>query len=320
MPQQQAPARAAALDPQIRVFAQRLLEAYAAEPVPADVVERRRIAEHVRETWSAGGPEMAETRELTVAGLRVRLHRPSDAPDLPVLLYVHGGGWVLFSIDTHDRLMREYAARAGVAVIGVDYSLSPEAKFPTALNEIGTVLDWVEANGADYGLDPSRMLIGGDSVGANMAVAACLARRDQGKPALAGMVLSYGAFAPECTESYGLYSGPDYILEGTEMDAYWADYVEHPDQLAKPLVAPLKADLHDMPPAFVAVAECDVLADCNRAFAAKLRAAGVPVEEVTYPGATHSFLEAVSIAPLADRALGDQSRWIVQRCKAGAGD
>jgi acetyl esterase len=134
------------------------------------------------------------------------------------------------------------------------------------------------------------------------------------------MVLSYGAFAPECTESYGLYSGPDYILEGTEMDAYWADYVTHPDQLADPLVAPLKADLHDMPPAFVAVAECDVLADCNRAFAAKLRSAGVPVEEVTYPGATHSFLEAVSIAPLADRALADQSRWIAQRCKAGAGD
>jgi acetyl esterase len=320
MSEQQAPGQAAALDPQIRVFAQGLLEAYAAQPVPANVIERRRIAEHVRETWCAGGPVMAETRDLHVAGLRVRIHRPTDARDLPVMLYVHGGGWVLFSIDTHDRLMREYAARAGVAVIGVDYSLSPEAKFPTALNQIGTVLDWIEANGAELGLDPSRMLIGGDSVGANMSVAACLARRDQGKRALAGMVLSYGAFAPECTESYGLYSGPDYILEGTEMDAYWADYVTHPDQLADPLVAPLKADLHDMPPAFVAVAECDVLADCNRAFAAKLRSAGVPVEEVTYPGATHSFLEAVSIAPLADRALADQSRWIAQRCKAGAGD
>lgn len=306
---------AIALDPQIREFARRLNAAYAELSAPADVTERRRNAERVRETWRAGGPEMAETRDMTVHGLRLRLHRPALQEGLPVMLYVHGGGWVLFSIDTHDRLMREYAARAGVAVIGIDYSLSPEAKFPVALDEIGGVLDWIEANGDDLGVDPGRLLIGGDSVGANLSVAACLARRAQGKRRLAGMMLSYGAFDPAWTESYRLYSGPDFTLEAPEMDTFWEAYTDDASQLDDPLVAPLKADLHDLPPAFVAVAECDVLADCNHTFAAKLRDAGVPVEEVTYEGATHSFLEAVSIAPLADRALADQARWIAERVR-----
>lgn len=302
------------IDVQVREFARRLNEAYAAHGPARDVADRRRIAESVRETWRSGGPEMVESRDVTVAGVRLRLHRPSAAQDCPVMLYIHGGGWVLFSVDTHDRLMREYASRAGVAVLGIDYSLSPEAKFPVALNEVCAALDWIEAGGAGPGVDAGRILIGGDSAGANLAVAACLKRRDDGRAPLAGMMLSYGAFDPAPTDSYGLYSGPDYTLEALEMDAFWAAYTDDPAQLDDPLVAPLRADLHNLPPAFVAIAECDILADSNRAFAAKLRQAGVPVEDVTYAGATHSFLEAVSIAPLAAQALDDQARWIAERC------
>jgi acetyl esterase len=301
------------IDPQIREFARRLNEAYASHGPAADVVDRRRIAELVREAWRTGGPEMAETRELSVAGMRLRLHRPTLKPDCPVMLYVHGGGWVLFSMDTHDRLMREYAARAGIAVIGIDYSLSPEAKFPVALDEVSAALDWIEAEGGDLGLDPTRILVGGDSVGANLAAAACLRRRDRGLPKLSGMLLSYGAFDPGPTASYERYSGPDYTLEALEMDAFWSAYIVDPEQLADPLVAPLRGELHELPPAFLAVAECDILADSSYAFADKLSKAGVPAEVVTYHGATHSFLEAVSIAPLASRALDDQARWIESR-------
>lgn len=308
----------AEIDPQIREFARRLNEAYATHGAAADIADRRRIAEIVRETWRSGGPVMAETRDLDVAGVRVRLHRPTAARDCPVMLYVHGGGWVLFSVDTHDRLMREYAARAGITVIGIDYSLSPEAKFPVALDEVGAVLAWIEGNAATLGVDPARILIGGDSAGANLAVAACLKRREQGLGKLAGMLLSYGAFDPAPTASYDRYSGPDYTLESLEMDAFWAAYTLGPAQLADPLVAPLRAELHDLPPAFLAIAECDILADSNRAFAAKLQEAGVAVKAVTYKGATHSFLEAVSIAPLAAQALDDQAHWIRERCKANA--
>lgn len=307
------PQRAHALDPQVGEFVRRINAGYASQGEPSDMAHRRRIAEAVREPWRSGGPVMAETREMNPAGVRLRLHRPVADAVLPVLLYIHGGGWTVFSIDSHDRLMREYAARAGIAVIGIDYSLSPEHKFPTALNEIVAVLDWIEDQAGSLGIDPACIFVGGDSAGANMAVAACLRRRDAGRPALAGMVLNYGAFDAAPTDSYTLYGGPDYPLSPAEMDGFWMNYVEDEGQLTDPLVAPLRAELHDLPPAFVATAQCDILAGCSAAFADKLRRAGGAVTEVNYEGAAHSFLEAVSIAPLAGRALDDQAAWLRER-------
>lgn len=303
-----------ALDPQIAEFVRRINAGYAAHGEPADMAYRRRIAESVREPWRSGGPAMAETDDLALDGIRLRLHKPVPGEALPVMVYVHGGGWTVFSIDSHDRLMREYAARAGIAVLGIEYSLSPEARFPVALDEIGRVLDWLPGQAEALGIDPERILIGGDSAGANMAVAACLRRRDAGRPRLAGMLLNYGAFDAAPTESYARYGGPDYPLSPDEMDGFWANYVEDEAQLTDPLVAPLRARLEDLPPAFVAVAECDILAGCSHAFADKMRAAGGEVTEMTYEGAAHSFLEAVSIAPLASRALDDQARWLRERC------
>ncbi|WP_217429783.1 alpha/beta hydrolase [Sphingomonas bacterium] len=300
------------VDPDIRRFVDLVNAAYAEHATgdPADLAGRRRIAERVRERWRAGGPAMHEVRDFAAAGLRMRLYLPKAQPRLPAMIYVHGGGWTLFSIDTHDRLMREYAARAGVAVIGFDYSLSPEHKYPVALEEVAGGIDWVLGDADRLGIDPARVLIGGDSAGANLSVTASLLRRERGRPPLAGMVLNYGAFDPEPTESYDRYGGAAFPLSVDEMDDFWANYVTAPAQLRDPLVAPLRADLAGLPPTFVAIAECDILAGCNRAFAHKLAAAGVAVEAITYRGATHSFLEAVSIAPLAARAIEDQATWI----------
>ena len=299
-------------DPDIRRFVDAINAAYAEHGAPtgASMATRRTVAERVRAPWREGGPIMAESQEIDMGGVRLRLHRPVADATLPVLLYVHGGGWTLFSIDTHDRLMREYAARSGVAVLGIDYSLSPENKFPVALEECAAALDWIEAQGDALNLDVTRVLIGGDSAGANLSVASCLLQRQRGRPLPAAMLLNYGAFAPERTPGYARFGAGDYSLEADEMDAFWASYVDGPEQLADPLVAPLRADLTGLPPAFLAIAECDILADCNDAFARKLKDAGVPTRAVTYRGATHSFLEAVSIAPLANRALDDQAAWI----------
>ena len=298
-------------DPEIRRFVDAINAAYVEHGAPAGatMATRRQVAERVRKPWREGGPIMADTREMDMGGVRLRLHRPVADQKLPVLLYIHGGGWTLFSIDTHDRLMREYAARAGIAVIGIDYSLSPESKFPVALEEGAAALDWIESQADALGLDADRVLIGGDSAGANLSVAACLLQRQRGRPLPIAMLLNYGAFAPERTPSYARF-GDDYSLESDEMDAFWASYVDGPEQLADPLVAPLRADLTGLPPAFLAIAECDILADCNDAFARKLEEAGVPTVAVTYRGATHSFLEAVSFAPLAIRAFDEQSAWI----------
>lgn len=314
MPNDIEPGRTDPLDRDIRRFVDTISATYASLAGDAShgMAARREVAERVRLEWRSGGPVMAETRELRMGALRLRLHRPTLSPALPVMLYIHGGGWTVFSIDTHDRLMREYAARAGIAVIGIDYSLSPENKFPKALEEIVAALEWIEIHAADLQVDARRMILGGDSAGANLAVAASLLRRDCGMPALSGMVLNYGAFSPEATESYRRFNGPAFPLEAAEMDDFWANYVESPDDLSNPLVAPLRADLHGLPPAFLAIAECDILADCNHAMAEKLAAAGVPVRAETYRGAAHSFLEAVSIAPLAGQALDDQATWIAE--------
>lgn len=300
------------VDPDIRRFVDAINAAYVAHAAPpgSDMATRRSVAERVRKPWREGGPIMAESVDMNMDGIRLRLHRPVAEAKLPVMLYIHGGGWTLFSIDTHDRLMREYAARAGIAVIGIDYSLSPEHKFPVALNECSAALDWIAANAARLGLDAERVLIGGDSAGANLSVTTCLLRRDAGKALPAAMLLNYGAFAPEHTPSYARFGQGDYSLEADEMDVFWDNYVAEPAQLDDPLVAPLRADLTGLPPAFLAIAECDILADCNHSFAARLTEARVATECHVYAGATHSFLEAMSIAPLAARALDDQAAWI----------
>lgn len=299
-------------DPDIRRFVDAINAAYAEHGAPADasMATRRAVAERVRRPWREGGPIMAESREMDMGGVRLRLHRPVADEKLPVLLYIHGGGWTLFSIDTHDRLMREYASRAEIAVLGIDYSLSPESKFPVALEECAAALDWIASQADALNLDADRVLIGGDSAGANLSVATCLLQRQRGRPLPAAMLLNYGAFAPEHAPSYARFGAGDYSLEADEMDAFWASYVDGSDQLADPLVAPLRADLTGLPPAFLAIAECDILADCNDAFARKLEEADVATRAVTYRGATHSFLEAVSIAPLAGRALDEQAAWI----------
>lgn len=299
-------------DPDIRRFVDAINAAYLehAAPAGASMAARRQVAERVRAPWREGGPIMATSSEIDMGGVRLRLHRPVASKKLPVMLYIHGGGWTLFSIDTHDRLMREYAARAGIAVLGIDYSLSPESKFPVALEECAAALDWIAAQAGALSLDTDRVLIGGDSAGANLSVATCLLQRQRGARLPIAMLLNYGAFAPEHLPSYARFGAGDYSLDADEMDAFWAAYVDSPEQLADPLVAPLRADLADLPPAFLAIAECDILADCGDAFVRKLEEAGVPTCAVTYRGATHSFLEAVSIAPLADRALDEQATWI----------
>lgn len=300
------------LDPGVRRFMNGVNQAYAAHPDLAtlSLARRRVIAEGIREPWRAGGPVMAETLDLTEAGVRLRLHRPTDRRNLPVLLYVHGGGWTLFSIDTHDRLMREYAARAGVTVVGIDYSLSPEAKFPVALDEVVGAIEAVRGQAGELGVDATRFALGGDSAGANLAVTACLRLRERGVPLPQALLLNYGAFAPERCGSYDRFDGPAYFLEIDEMDAFWSNYVNDRAELLNPLVTPMRADLRGLPPAFLAIAECDILADCNHAFADRLTAAGVPVEAVNYPGATHSFLEAVSVSLLANRAFDDQAAFL----------
>lgn len=311
------------LDADVRRFIRGIGEAMARQGDAAGATpdERRAFAENARAPWRQGGPQMAETQDLEAptrhGRVRVRIHRP-ERGELPALVYLHGGGWTVFSIDTHDRVMREYADRAGCCVVGVDYALSPERRFPVALEQVADVVDWLSGSGAALGLDASRLAIGGDSAGANLSVATSLLRRDAGLPPLRGMLLNYGAFVARCSEdSCRRYGGPAYMLGCEEMTGYWRTYVRSDDELQNPLVCPLLARLAGLPPAFLAIAECDILAEQGGEMAGRLRSAGVPVQSVVYRGASHSFIEAMSIAEVSRRALSDASGWLGRVLGAG---
>jgi acetyl esterase len=316
------------LDPEIRHFIGTLSAKVAAYPgfESAQVPQQRRWMEEARAPWRQGGPDMLESRELTLptrhGPVRVRIHRPRDGL-LPGLVYLHGGGWTLFSIDTHDRVMREYAARADCCVIGIDYALSPEQKFPVPLEQVVDVVDWLAERGHELGIDAARLAIGGDSAGGNLSVAACLVRRDQAsRPPVRAMLINYGAFVTHCSaDACRRYGGPEYMLGCEEMSQYWRNYLRGDADAVDPLACPLLASLRGLPPAFFAIAECDILAEQNFAMARRLQEQGVSAHSVVYPGASHSFIEAMSVAAVSNRALADASAWlgrVLRRAGPGA--
>ena len=242
---------------------------------------------------------MAKVSDDVVAGVRVRFYDPGPPGPKPLLVYLHGGGWTMFSLDTHDRVMREYASRAGMTVAGVDYALAPEAKYPVALDQVVAV---VRAMG-------ERVAIGGDSAGGNLALAAALRLRDE--RLVRAIVLNYGVFerssSPEAQQRFG---GPGNMLTTEEMDGFWRNYLRDENDASDPFVCPLRADLRGLPPTLLIVPERDLLTEQSLRLAARLAASGVNVKMEMYRGAVHSFLEAVSIAPIADRAFADTAAWL----------
>ena len=309
-----------AIDPEVSIFVERIAAGWAEHPPfeTLSIEEARRVAELIRLPWRADGPKMARTVDFvvptTTGPLRARLYDPGVPTPAPALIYLHGGGFIMFSIDTHDRLMREYAAAGSFLVLGVDYPLSPEARFPAALDQIVELVDWLgSSDGAQLGVDSSRLAIGGDSAGGNLSVAAALRLRDCGTPdRLRGLLLNYGAFGLNCSdEAEARFGGPGAVLQRAEMDHYYAMYLgEGGRSKPGPYAAPIGADLDALPPVFLAIPECDLLAEQSHEMAARLANAGVEVTSVTYSGATHSFLEAMSVAEIARRAIADGGAWL----------
>jgi acetyl esterase/lipase len=242
---------------------------------------------------------------ITVAGgptgeVPVRIVRPAGATGtLPVIVYLHGAGWVFGNAHTHDRLVRELAVQAGAAVVFPEYSLSPEARYPVAIEQNYTVARWVVTEGAGKDLDGTRMAVAGDSVGGNMAAALTLMAKERGDVALAFQVLFYPVTdAAFDTESYQRFA-TGYFLRQDAMRWFWDQYTTDEAQRAEITASPLRAtteQLAGLPPALVVTAEADVLRDEGEAYANKLRAAGVPVTAARYQGVIHDFvmLDALS--------------------------
>ena len=266
----------------------RMVEARGIAPAPIGAVEDRSIP------GSAGD-------------LPVRIYRPDlDAPTLPALVYFHGGGHVIGNLDTHDAVARNLCNGAGCIVVSVDYRLAPEHKFPAAAEDAFAAVEWCAAHGAEIGIDPRRMAIGGDSAGGNLAAVASLMARDAGDPAIGLQVLVYPVTDYACgTESYRTYADGYGMLDARSMrwfrDHYLRGEADRLDWRAAPLHA---GDLTGLPPALVLTAQCDVLHDEGEAYARRLRAAGVDVDYRDSAGMIHGFF---TMAPAIDGAVRAQA-------------
>jgi acetyl esterase len=269
------------------------------QPEPG-FAEKMRTAYRQR-TPSAGRPDpVAHIRELRISAtdpartIPARLYVPATAADgknLPVIVFLHGGGFVAGDLDTHDVLARALANGARALLIAVDYRLAPEHPFPAALEDAYAALQWAGSHASDIGGDARRIAIAGDSAGGNLATAAALLARDRRGPALAAQVSMYAnlgnGFDTPSWRELGEKSYPTRKVMSDVMAAYVPAGVQGTD----PLVAPLRAGLRGLPATLVQVGEADPLRDENRAYADKLRAAGVDARIVVYRDARHGFIQ-----------------------------
>ena len=248
---------------------------------------------HVDEHWI--------TVPAEVGDLKVRIVRPPKAVGtLPVVLYMHGGGWVLGNAQTHDRLIRELAVGTGTAIAFVEYDRSPEARYPVAIEQGYAAARWIVREGAANQLDPDRMAVAGDSVGGGMAAAIALMAGERGDVRFVQLSMYYPVTdAAMETDSYEQFA-EGYFLTAKSMAWFWDAYLPDLERRSEPYASPLRASdeqLRRLPPAFVIVDEADVLRDEGEAFAARLRAAGGGVTTVRYDGITHDFM---MLNPLSD--------------------
>ncbi|KMY50056.1 alpha/beta hydrolase [Peribacillus loiseleuriae] len=240
-----------------------------------------------------------EVEELIIEGettgpVSIKILRPENAPEnLPVILYTHGAGWVFGNAHTHDRLVRELAVGSQSTVVFTNYSLSPEAKYPIAIEEVYTALEWIAKEGDNHGMDSSNITVAGDSVGGNMSAAITLMTKERKGPAIRKQLLFYPVTdASFDTESYKQFA-TGYFLRLDGMQWFWEQYTSDPQQRAEITASPLRAtteQLKGLPEALVITAEADVLRDEGEAYANKLREAGVKVTAVRFQGIIHDFV------------------------------
>jgi acetyl esterase len=316
--------------PVLEPAAQALVEATADPPYLYELpVPEGRAAVDAAQDGEFRDPS-ATREDLTIEGgptgsIDISIYRPPGAIGvLPVVLFTHGAGWVFGDLHTHDRLVRELTVRAQTATVFTSYSLSPEAKFPTAIEQVYTVLEWIAEHGSDRDLDGSRIAVAGDSVGGNMTAAITLMAKQRSGPAIAAQLLYYPVTdASFDTDSYGQFA-EGYWLRRQAMQWFWKQYLTDPAEADDVLASPLRAGLDDLaglPPALVIVGEADVLRDEGEAYAAKLRAAGVPVTAVRYLGAVHDFvmLHALKDTRAAKAATAQGGQFLRDALATGEG-
>jgi acetyl esterase len=297
------------LDPQAKALLDQIRAMGAPELHTLSVADARQALVNLAAMQGPPQP-IARVEDRTIpapaGAIPVRIYTPEARGPLPLLVYFHGGGWVLGSLDTTDGICRALANGAGCVVVSVDYRLAPEHRFPAAADDALHATQWAAAYATSIGGDPKRIAIAGDSAGGNLTAVVAQMARDRGKPALAFQLLIYPVTDANFeTRSYR-DNGTDYLLTRDAMQWFWNHYVPTPADRTNPYAAPLRASsLAGLPPALVITAEFDPLRDEGEAYAACMRDAGVPVTLTRYHGMVHGFFGMAAVLDQARRAIDD---------------
>ena len=296
------------LDPQVDALLGQMAEAGLPSPESMTVAQNRELIVQLGDL--AGAPEDVARVVDTVApgpagDIPVRVYVPAGDGPLPVLVYYHGGGWVIGNIETHDVPCRALANRSGAIVASVDYRLAPEHRFPAAVDDAYAAAVWAAEKAADFGGDATKLAVGGDSAGANLAAVVSQLAKARGGPRIGFQLLVYPATDRHDDSASMKQNALGPLLSRAWIEWFLGHYLTGPDDGLDPRVSPGRAeDLSGLPPALVITAEYDPLRDQGAAYARRLREAGVPAEHVDYPGMIHGFFQMGAVLD-ATRAAQD---------------
>jgi acetyl esterase len=275
----------------------------------APLAEVRAAQDRVGSFLGADSVPLQSERDVMLPGphgdVPCRFYYPEGVDQPACVVYLHGGGFMQGSLNSWDHFLRDLVRQSGVAVMSVDYRLSPESKFPVAFDETVSMVRLIAKAGAEQGIDPRRLAVGGDSAGANLALAAALALRDAGETLLSFQLLIYGVYSADVESPSWRRFGQGAGLSQTQFRWILETYLEDPAQQADWRVAPLLADLKGLPPAHLIVGSLDPLLDDSHNLAAKLKAAGVPADLTVYQGINHGFVRYGRLIRTARVAVAD---------------
>jgi acetyl esterase len=295
------------LDPQ----AQKVLEQLAALGLPPNhTVSPAQARINAKARPRAAGPEVAKVEDRQIPGsgpaVPVRIYTPVGPGPFPVLVWFHGGGWVIGDLESADPTARHLAVGAGCVVVSVDYRLAPETKFPGAADDCYAATVWAAQNAAQLNGDASRIAVGGDSAGGNLAAAVSLMARDRKASPLAFQLLVYPVTARDFNTPSYRQNANGYLLTRDGMQWYWDHYLNQAAEAENPYAAPLVAkDLTGLPPALVITAEMDPLRDEGEAYAQRLQAAGIPTQYTCYDGMIHGFFGMPAVLDKGKQAIAE---------------
>jgi acetyl esterase len=275
----------------------------------APLAEVRAAQDRVGAFLGDGSVPLKQERDLALPGphgqVPCRLYLPDAAERPPVIIYAHGGGFMQGSLSSWDAMLRELVRQSGVAALSVDYKLAPEHRFPKAFEEMAAITRLAAREGAGLGIDPTRLAVGGDSAGANLALAAAMAVRDEGLRAVRFMLLIYGCYSTGSESPSWQRFGQGAGLSQTQMRWIWETYLENPGQQQDWRAAPILGNLTGLPAAHLIVGSLDPLQDDSHHLATALKEAGVPQALKVYDGINHGFIRYGRLVGTARRALGE---------------